>query len=228
VELDLQTRYQAARTFLFEGMDEFVVEHILSDNRCILEEFPRGAVIHEEEHFHRSLGLILSGRVRIERRTDQGRPVLMQHLGPGDCLGASSVFLEETLLAAVITVRQPVRLLVLPQEMLRWIMARNYPVAENYIRYLSTRIGALGERIVSLTAGSAAKRLAWFLLEEIEDQDSQAVSMTDLGRQLNMGRASVYRAMEELEQAGALIREGKSIRIMDRELLRQLGESADG
>ena len=46
--------------------------------------------------------------------------------------------------------------------------------------------------------------------------------MTELCQQLNLGRASLYRAVEELEEAGAIVRDGRSLRIRDEALLREM------
>ena len=45
-------------------------------------------------------------------------------------------------------------------------------------------------------------------------------SMTELAARLNMGRASLYRELQKLEERGALTRSGKAILIQKPELLR--------
>jgi predicted transcriptional regulator len=45
------------------------------------------------------------------------------------------------------------------------------------------------------------------------------MSMTALAHALDIGRASLYRAFEALAEDGVIIREGKTIKILSKELL---------
>ena len=46
--------------------------------------------------------------------------------------------------------------------------------------------------------------------------------MTDLSQQLNLGRASLYRAAEELEESGAILRDGKMLKVLREDVLRDV------
>jgi CRP-like cAMP-binding protein len=108
--------------------------------------------------------------------------------------------------------------LFLPEELIVWFMRRDPIITENYITYLSDRIWFLNTKISALTAGSAEQRLAVFLLE----QGSVSSSMTDLSHQLNVGRASLYRALDVLEADGYIRKGSKSIEVTNEDGLRQL------
>ena len=93
----------------------------------------------------------------------------------------------------------------------------------NYLSFLSNRICYLNKKIVCLTAGSSERRLAYYLdsaLSEAEDRgeltDSITVQMNTLCDMLNLGRASLYRAADKLSEDGFIMREGKTIRVLDR------------
>ena len=47
-------------------------------------------------------------------------------------------------------------------------------------------------------------------------------SSTNYKQARAMGRASLYRAVEELEEAGAIVRDGRSLLIRDEALLRKM------
>ena len=57
--------------------------------------------------------------------------------------------------------------------------------------------------------------MAVYLLEQGDVESS----MTDLSMRLNLGRASLYRAAETLEELGAIAREGKRVKVLERETL---------
>ena len=90
-----------------------------------------------------------------------------------------------------------------------------------FIRYLSQRVVRFGSRIGQYSAGSAQARLAQFLLNGFGDYKTYELdqSMSQLAVLLQIGRASLYRAFESLEACGAVRRDGKNIRLVDRDIL---------
>lgn len=210
-----------ASTFLFESMDEIVVERIVSDSRCVREQFSKGSRIFDETHFRRCLGILLAGEIRVDKLTPDGKYMKMSCLTPGECFGAAAMFSGRERYATVLTAEKNAEVLFVPEELIRWTMQRDFTITENYIRYLSDRIWFLNEKISSLTAGSAEQRLAVFLLEHCDKTGVLNTSMTDLSQQLNIGRASLYRALETLEGQKLVCRGGKSLEILNPEGLRE-------
>ena len=92
----------------------------------------------------------------------------------------------------------------------------------NYVRFLTQRIQFLNRKIRYLTAGSAERRLALYLLSEIPKEnvptrlELTAVSLADL---LDLGRASLYRAMDRLTEDGFLVRSGREFCLLHRDKL---------
>lgn len=202
--------------FLFQGVDEFVAEQMAEDQRCWQTAYEKGETVFDEAHFSRCLGVLLSGRLRVEKHGLDGRRLNMSHLEPGECFGAAAMFCARDWYAAVITAEKPAQVLFLPQELIVWAMRREPRITENYISYLSERIWFLNGKISALTAGTAEKKLAAYLLAE----GDAAVSMTELSRKLNISRASLYRAAEALEERDLIRRQGKGMEVPSRETLR--------
>ncbi len=209
-------------TFLFQNVDRIVVERMVADTRCLRERFPKGARIFDETHFRRCLGILLAGEVRVDKQTPEGKYMKMSRLGPGECFGAAAMFSQRERYATILTTEKSTEVLFLPEELIRWAMHRDFTITENYIRYLSDRIWFLNAKISGLTAGSAEQRLAIFLAEHCGETGQVSTSMTELSRQLNVGRASLYRAMEALEQRGVIRQDGKCLTVIDHEGLRGL------
>ncbi len=211
-----------ASTFLFENMDEIVVERIISDSRCAWERYSKGSKIFDETHFRRCLGILVMGEIRVDKKTTDGKYMKMSCLTAGECFGAAAMFSGRDRYATVLTAEKNVEILFIPEELIRWAMRRDFTITENYIRYLSNRIWFLNEKISSLTAGSAEQRLAVFLLEQCDGAGMLNTTMTALSQQLNIGRASLYRAIENLEQRNLICRGVKSLKILDSEGLRDI------
>lgn len=207
-----------AGTFLFQNVDEFTVERMIADTRCEKKSYDKGAVIFDETNFIQSLGIILSGEVRVEKNTADGKRLKMSGMGPGGCFGAAAMFHDRGRYLNVITAEKTTEILFLSEGLIKWAMQRDPTITENYINYLSGRIWFLNAKIAALTAGTAEQKLAVYLLEH----NGASTSMTDLSSVLNIGRASLYRALEDMEAQGLIVRGNKSIQIQNEEGLRLL------
>ena len=93
------------------------------------------------------------------------------------------------------------------------------PFRRSYIAYLSERIHFLSRKVEGLTAPSVTGKLARWLLET--GRTEVRCPATELSHRLDVSRASLYRAFEALEAAGAIRRTGKTIAILDRRVLEQ-------
>lgn len=207
---------------LFTAVDEIVVEQIISDQRCQCQRFFKGELVYDKYQFPQCLGIVLEGQIRVEKSIRKGKRMRMSVLQPGACFGAATVFQEKKQYAMVLAAECETEVLFFPKEVLRWAMQRNYTVTENYIRYLSDEICFLHEKISNLTAGIAEQRLALFLAERCDLDGTIYTSMVDLCKQLNFGRATLYRAMDALEARGLIKKGSKSISIIDRAELRKM------
>ena len=93
---------------------------------------------------------------------------------------------------------------------------------ENYLAFLNNKIIYLNKKISSYTAGNNENKLLYFLSEnEVDGKVSIDTSISDIAIMLDMGRASLYRALEKLEGENIIKRNGKYIVILDREKIKK-------
>ena len=102
---------------------------------------------------------------------------------------------------------------------------RKYPdFAEAYIIFLSERIRFLNARIVDFTAQCADAKLAGYLLRRISEGSAfiSRVNMSAVARSLDIGRASLYRSLDNLEEKGLIRKAENTVEVVDPEGLRLL------
>ena len=206
--MDSRERAEAALlagTFLFRDAPEEAVERARTDPRAVRREAPKGGVLYDPRHFQRSLGVVLEGRIQVNKG-----PLIMSVLGPGELFGAAALFNDRPDYATTLTARAPCRVLLLPQALVEELMARYPAVCRSYVAYLSGRIRFLSGKIDALTAGGAQRKVAQYLLSRLDGTWAELdCSATGLARRLGVSRASLYRALDALEAQGAVHREGK-------------------
>ncbi|CCX71528.1 cyclic nucleotide-binding domain protein [Firmicutes bacterium CAG:555] len=213
-----------SKTELFRGSPPSVLTRILAVSDCTAAEYEKNEVVYDKTNFYRSLGIVLEGRLRVTKENADKRPIVMSTLQRGAMFGAAALFNSEPEYATKITAIERSRVLFLPQRLIKRMIEREPDIAENYIRYLSERILFLNRKIYFLTAGTAEQRLAGFLLDNLAVGEFSEMPMTmhRLADALNMSRASLYRAFDELTASGAVSKQGKLVCINNAELLKNL------
>lgn len=211
-----------SKTELFRGLPPSVLTRILAVSDCTAAEYEKNEVVYDKTNFYRSLGIVLEGRLRVTKENADKRPIVMSTLQRGAMFGAAALFNSEPEYATKITAIERSRVLFLPQRLVKRMIEREPDIAENYIRYLSERILFLNRKIYFLTAGTAEQRLAGFLLDNLAVGEFSEMPMTmhRLADALNMSRASLYRAFDELTASGAVSKQGKLVCINNAELLK--------
>ena len=197
---------------LFGRVDGALWSRTLEDSDLLRVE--KGDVVYGPKRFRRSLGVVLRGRVQVRRES-----LLMSTLSAGDVFGAAALFSHSGDYPITLTALTQCEALLIPEESVRRLLWECGPFAEDYAAYLSGRIRFLSQRLEAVSNPSAEGKLARYLLAVGED--SLTLPAAALCQRLGVGRATLYRAFETLEGAGAIAREGKTIRILCREVLEE-------
>ena len=207
MSLTQASRQIIRQSFLLRGVPEEGLEFLLEGSHP--EQAGRTQVLYAPQRFRRCLGLVLSGKVRVTRGE-----MFVAVLGKGDWFGAAALFNEREEYPSTLTALSECTVLFFPQEQVAQLMHRWPAAGENYVRYLSGRIGFLSDRLNSLAAGSAEEKVEQFLLRSADETGAVTVSATAMAQALGLGRASIYRAFDALESRGVITREGKHIRVV--------------
>lgn len=144
----------------------------------------------------------------------KGNGVLLNELDAGRCFGAAALFVTQERYVTTVRAKTACQLLFLSMEAMQEMMMQYPQIALNYIRFLSGRIQFLNRRIDSFIAPSAEESLLSYLRQQPEGI-SRDLPISRLAELLNLGRTSIYRAAEHLEQQGMIRREGRCIQLTE-------------
>ena len=211
--------------FLFRHISEKAVEEVFRSSACECFEFEPGEFIYTRTNFRKSLGVVLTGEVKAIKRGKDGNTILLNTFFSGGIFGVASLFQPNEGYVSEVQSARRSRILFLPEELLRALFRREPAAAENYIGYLASRICFLNKRIDIFTGGSAEQRLAGYLLSLCPEGGpctfQLPITYMELSETLNIGRASLYRALDSLEASGVLRRSGKEITLLNPDVLRE-------
>lgn len=201
-------------TALFEKMNAESEQALLS---LAVREFSAGEVI-AENGVSPSLGLVISGKASIFGKNNAGK-VLLNLVEKGDVFNAAAVFFSEGDAFGTVVAKTKCEILFISRERLEKLIEGDFAIASAYISLLSEKIHFLNRKIAAFTARRADAALAGFLLDRPADGETMTVNVSRLASALDIGRTTLYRAMDMLAGEGAIAYDGKEIKILSRELL---------
>lgn len=180
-------------------------------------KFRRGEALEYAAGYSCALGLLFAGSACVRK----GAAVISQ-LQTGELFGAVTLFLQEDAYATDITAEKACIVLFLRKDAVCKAMQRYPQLAQGYIAYLSQRVRFLTQRIAAFTFGSAEQKLLHYLKSQAQKDTHQRKMIpiqnySVLANKLDIGRASLYRALGELEKRAVIRREEGHILLLAHE-----------
>ena len=188
--------------FLFSGLED-------SARQDVLTHFKTPVKVHKNGELYRVgfIGILLSGDAKVCRTGDTGNIVTVRGIHEGEVFGAASVFGEWKEGKSSIIAKTDCSVLYASEEELKVIFEKYPAVAVNYISFLSDRIRFLNRHIDAFSAGSAVQKLYEYLVSQAKDGVvTFDFGLAELARRLKMGRSSLYRSLEILQNSGLVTR----------------------
>jgi len=193
------------RVPIFAGLTQAQISQ-LSGN-VSKRRFKRGELIVEQGQKTGALFIILSGRVRVSRTDKRDKEVILNTLGPGDCVGEMSLIDGHGHSASVRADVQTDVLELSHEEFVR-CLAENQSIALWIMKDLVQRLRKSSDMVSSLALMDVYGRVAKVLLDAAQPQgDTDAVvceKMTrqDIAKMVGASREMVSRVMRDFEEQG--------------------------
>ena len=187
----------------------------------------RGEVLFHEGEPGDRLYVIERGKVKLGRRSNDGRENLLAVLGPGEMFGELSLF-DPGPRTATATVVADARLQELGhQDLVGWLQS-NPDVAKHLLQALARRLRRTNEALADLVFSDVPGRVAKALLEmstrfgePVDDGLRVAHDLTqeELAQLVGASRETVNKALADFAARGWVRREGRAVVLLDTERL---------
>ena len=201
--------------YLFSDLDDHEKAIALKTLHPSVRSYPAGHILLSREQFAPSLLLLLDGTLTVKREHGK-KTVLLKQLQPGECFGAASMFGNCREYPTVVEALTAVRVISLTEAALSNLFLHFPKTAISHIRFLSDRIRFLNERLDATTGRDVEGKVAKFLLDASgKDALHSNWNMTQLARSLDIGRASLYRLLTQMEASGDIRLSNGSIEILN-------------
>jgi CRP/FNR family transcriptional regulator, cyclic AMP receptor protein len=209
---------------IFQGVEPSAVSALIKQLRPV--DFPRGHTVFAEGEPGDRLYIIVSGKVKIARRSPDGRENLLTIMGPPDMFGELSVFDPGPRTSSAITITA-VQAVSMDRAALRAWIAERPQIAEQLLRVLARRLrrtnNNLADLILTDVPGRVAKQLL-ALAQRFGTREGGGLRVThdltqEIAQLVGASRETVNKALVDFAHRGWIRLEGKSVLISDSERL---------
>ncbi len=186
---------------------------------CSVLECKKGDKFNTEKN---SLFIILKGSACVYG-ISKSQPVILNILNKGGIFGMASLFGEKCETTSILAKHNCIYALI-TQECVEEMLKNDIDFTKNYICFLSDKIRFLNKKISFFTSGNTEKKVAGYILSlPIENNTVKLeMNMSKLAQNLDIGRASLYRALDTLEENCFITRENNVIKITSPEEFKKI------
>lgn len=214
-------------------MDDSVLENSTlfrgvpaKDLRAYLEETPHHIQCYDKEEtiFHlmdpaSRIGIILEGRVEVQKSFPNGSQENVSVRIPGELIGPAAVFSKTQRYPCDIVALEPTTLMMFRKEDLLSLMQKEIRILQNFTTEVASATYMLQQRLELLSYSGIAQKAAFWLLMQIRQTGKTTVNIPDSiskwAMMMNVSRPSLHREIKKLEEEGIIRYTGKTIEVLN-------------
>ncbi len=213
------------RAGIFQGVEPSAVAALTGQLKPV--DFPRGHVVFTEGDPGDRLYIIVSGKIKLGRRSPDGRENLLAIMGPSDMFGELTIFDPGPRTSTATTVTT-VHAVSMDRDALKAWMNQRPEIAYQLLRVLARRLRRTNNNLADLIFTDVPGRVAKTMLELAQrfgTQEAGAVrvkhdlTQEEIAQLVGASRETVNKALADFTHRGWLRVEGKSVLISDAQRL---------
>lgn len=210
--------------FVFKNVTRDRIQALADSIKPEIKEFEQGELIYSPAEFSTKIGFVLNGTCTVERQRADGGAIPLNLLNGGDAFGVLSVFSDGGEFPTFIRAKKDSTILFFDKKDVLFLVKNEPQIALNIMYFMGDRIAFLNNKLSTFSADNTEQRVAKFLLYEHRRHNALSFGFNckRTSEALNIGRASLYRAIDVLTREGILTLENKKINITDLEGLERI------
>lgn len=204
-------------------------ERVYLRENTIYQEFKKHDMIYCEGETPEFLYCVIAGKIKIFKSGVGSRQQILRFIREGENFAFRAYFAGEKYVTSA-SALDSVKVYAVPLVVIRQILESNNKLAMLFIKHLSSDLGDIDSRIVSLTQKHIRGRLAETLVILIDtygvDAETQCLngclSREDLAGFANMTASNAIRTLAAFDSEGMIAIEGKKIKVLNESQLRKV------
>ena len=215
-----------SKTFIFKEISENEIGNLLKLITPEIKHFEPGESIYSPSSFENKVGFVFEGECQIEKIKENKANIPLNKIAKYDSFGIVAAFACEDSYPSQITAKKPATIIFITKSDVLSLIKASHQVSLNLIFFMSDRISFLNKKIATYSSDSVVQKFSNFLLNESSKQNCLTLSLniSKIATALNVGRASLYRAIDSLSEGKIIKLENKKIIISDLEGLERISK----
>ena len=132
---------------LFMGVSDDSIKNSLKEIKYYIKNYSKGEIIANEDDECRSLALILTGTIEIQRLYSNGKYIVLSRLVEEDVFGEALVFSKAKTYPATVIALSECKVLFINKDDVLKICSYEEKILENFISLLSDKVFILNSKI---------------------------------------------------------------------------------
>ena len=207
-------------TPLFSSLDSKSIDNIIT--KMVVKQFRKNETILYEADTNKYMYLILSGKVKVVRTTEDGKEIILAMHQSGNFFGEMSLIDGKTTPASVIATTDSLISIISQSDFFSILYSQNN-VVENLLKILCSRLRQSWDTIQLLNFNNASHRTKMLLLmlcDEYGEKTPEGIVLKlklthqDISDMTGLTRETVTRVLDKLQKSKEItIIENKAIRL---------------
>jgi CRP-like cAMP-binding protein len=214
---------QLSKCILFKNISKEDIANILKIISYKIINYHKDELIAIEGEDCESLGIILKGKVEIQKIFPSGQIMTINNFKEGNIFGESLIFSDKHTYPATITAIEYSEIMYIEKKDIIDLSMLNSKILTNFVSILSDRILMLNNRISNLSQDTLRKKISSFLLSEYGKQKSTFLILPftrkKMAELLNIPRPSLSRELTNMKNEGIIDFDKNTIKILKIDLL---------
>ncbi len=209
---------------LFKGLSPGLLEEL--GGIGLSREFEKDQMLFSQGDPTGGFYVLLSGRVKVMKLSQQGKSQILGVLGPGDTVGEVPVF-EGGTYPAYAQAMERCTTLFFPRDRFVALIKRNADLALGMMAILSRRLRRLTALAESLSLKEVPARVAQYLMDLREQQGEEVIlnaKKGEVAEMLGTTPETLSRVLSRFSAHGIIEVDGSRIRIVEVDALGELAE----
>lgn len=202
-----------------------LAEQVLIQQEAIYKTFPSQTTIYDMHNECLGLVFVLSGELRVYLNSDNGKEITLYRLAPNElCVLSANCILKNINFEVYIDTETASELLVIPANIIGKLMQDNIFLENFTYKLLAERFSDVMWAMQQILFMSFDKRLAIFLLDELNKQQTNSINLTheQIAKYIGSAREVVTRMLKYFSQENIVKLSRGEILVINKEKLKQL------
>lgn len=212
---------------LFKNKSQKDITDLLASMNYGIKKYQKNETILSVDEPTHSIGIILSGKIEIQKNFASGKIVTISHKEDGDLFGEGSVFSKASTYPCNIFAKTNVTALFITKSVMLTLISNDVILLDNLLNSLANRVLVLNLTTELLSYSCIQQKIAFSLLNMMGHYRSHHIITLPYSKKtwaecLNISRPSLFRELKVLCTKKILSVENRTITILNKDALNSL------